>query len=289
MNIKRRYHLFAPYALVAPYLLHFMVIVGFPVVFSLILTMHRWNMLSSMRWIGVSNFVTMFTDPLFWKALMNTIRFLLIHVPLQVGIALVLAEILNRPLRARAFFRAAFFMPVVISGVVVTILWKQLYASENGLFNELLMSVGLGRVEWLTNPVIAMPAIAIMATWKNVGLYVILLLAGLQSIPRQLYEAARIDGAGPVSQFLYITIPMLNPVLMTIIILSTINGFSLFIEPYVMTGGGPVNSTLSMNLYMYKQAFDFYKMGYAATLGFMLAAIVFVVVALQRKFIEQEF
>ncbi len=289
MRIKRLQQSFAPYALVAPYLLHFMVIVGFPVVFSLVLTMHRWNMLAPMRWMGVSNFVTLFTDPLFWKALANTIRFLLIHVPLQVGIAVVLAEILNRPLKARAFFRAAFFMPVVISGVVVTILWKQLYASENGLFNELLLSLGLGRVEWLTDPRIAMPAIAIMATWKNVGLYVILLLAGLQSIPRQVYEAATIDGAGPVRQFFYITIPMLNPVLMTIIILSTINGFSLFIEPYVMTGGGPVNSTLSMNLYMYKQAFDFYKMGYAATLGFVLAGLVFVVVALQRKFIEREF
>ena len=289
MRIKRLQQSFAPYALVAPYLLHFMVIVGFPVVFSLVLTMHRWNMLAPMRWIGGSNFTTLFTDPLFWKALANTIRFLLIHVPLQVGIAVVLAEILNRPLKARAFFRASFFMPVVISGVVVTILWKQLYASENGLFNELLMSVGLGRVEWLTNPAIAMPAIAIMATWKNVGLYVILLLAGLQSIPRQVYEAARIDGAGPVRQFFYITIPMLNPVLMTIIILSTINGFSLFIEPYVMTGGGPVNSTLSMNLYMYKQAFDFYKMGYAATLGIVLAGLIFVVVALQRKFIEREF
>jgi len=289
MRIKRLQQSFAPYALVARYLLHFMVIVGFPVVFSLVLTMHRWNMLAPMRWIGGSNFTTLFTDPLFWKALANTIRFLLIHVPLQVGIAVVLAEILNRPLKARAFFRASFFMPVVISGVVVTILWKQLYASENGLFNELLMSVGLGRVEWLTNPAIAMPAIAIMATWKNVGLYVILLLAGLQSIPRQVYEAARIDGAGPVRQFFYITIPMLNPVLMTIIILSTINGFSLFIEPYVMTGGGPVNSTLSMNLYMYKQAFDFYKMGYAATLGIVLAGLIFVVVALQRKFIEREF
>ncbi len=289
MKIRRLKHSLAPYALISPYVLYLLIIVGFPLVFSLLLTMHRWNMLSPMRWIGGANFSMLVSDPLFWKSLANTIRFLLLHVPLQVCVALVLAEILNRPLKARAFFRAAFFLPVVISGVVVTILWKQLYATENGLFNELLLLMGLGRVEWLTNPLIAMPAIAIMATWKNVGLYVILLLAGLQSIPRQVYEAAHIDGAGPVKQFLYITIPMLNPVLMTIIILSTINGFSLFIEPYVMTGGGPVNSTLSMNLYMYKQAFDFYKMGYAASLGFVLAGIIFVVVALQRKFIEQDF
>lgn len=279
----------APYLLVMPYGLHFLLIVAFPVVFSLILTVHRWNLLSPMTWVGSTNFMNLVSDPLFWKSLWNTIRFLIIHIPLQVAIALVLAEILNQQLRARGFFRAVFFLPVVISGVVVTILWKQLYASENGVFNEVLLALGLGRVEWLTSPLVAMPAIAIMATWKNVGLYVILLLAGLQSIPKQVYEAATIDGANRMQQFLKITIPMLNPVLLTVIILSTINGFSLFIEPYVMTGGGPLNSTLSMNLFIYKQAFSFYKMGYAATLGFVLAIMVFAVVAVQRKLIEKEF
>ena len=279
----------APYFLVMPYAMHFLLIVAFPVIFSLVLTMHRWNLLSPMAWVGGTNFLNLFSDPLFWKSLWNTLRFLIIHIPLQIAVALVLAEILNQQLRARAFFRAVFFLPVVISGVVVTILWKQLYASENGVFNEVLLGLGLGRVEWLTSPLVAMPAIAIMATWKNVGLYVILLLAGLQSIPRQVYEAATIDGANRVQQFLKITIPMLNPVLLTVIILSTINGFSLFIEPYVMTGGGPMNTTLSMNLFIYRQAFGFYKMGYAATLGFVLAGMVFAVVAAQRKFIEREF
>ncbi|MFC1483450.1 carbohydrate ABC transporter permease [Candidatus Neomarinimicrobiota bacterium] len=287
--MKRLSNSTAPYFLVMPYALHFLLIVAFPVVFSLILTMHRWNLLSPMTWVGGTNFLHLVSDPLFWKSLWNTLRFLMIHIPLQVAIALVLAEILNQQLRARGFFRAVFFLPVVISGVVVTILWKQLYASENGVFNEVLLSLGLGRVEWLTSPLVAMPAIAIMATWKNVGLYVILLLAGLQSIPRQVYEAATIDGANRIQQFLRITVPMLNPVLLTVIILSTINGFSLFIEPYVMTGGGPLNSTLSMNLFIYKQAFSFYKMGYAATLGFVLAAMVFAVVAVQRKLIEKEF
>ena len=128
-----------------------------------------------------------------------------------------------------------------------------------------------------------------MATWKNVGLYIILLLAGLQSIPRQLYEAAMLDGAGRLGQFFQITIPMLNPILLSVIILSTINGFSLFIEPYVMTGGGPLNSTLSMNLYTYRQAFVFYKMGYAATLGFTMAVIIFAVVVLERRYVERDY
>ena len=133
-----------------------------------------------------------------------------------------------------------------------------------------------------------MPSIAIMATWKNVGLYTILFLAGLQSVPRHLYEQAEIDGAGKVQQFLYVTIPVLRPVVLMVVILSTINGFNLFIEPYVMTGGGPLNSTLSMVLYIYKQAFSFYKMGYAATLGFVFALIVFSVVLVQRRILEEE-
>ncbi len=278
-----------PYGLLLPYGLYFLVITAFPIGFSLVLTFHRWNLLSPMTWIGGTNFSNLIHDPLFWKALGNTVRFLIIHIPLQIGIALVLAQILNQAIRAKSLFRAVFFLPVVVSGVVVTILWKQLYATENGTFNALLALVGLGRVEWLTDPRIAMPAIAVMATWKNVGLYIILLLAGLQNIPRQLYEAARLDGAGGLNIFLKITIPMLNPILLSVIILSTINGFSLFIEPYVMTGGGPVNSTLSMNLYIYNQAFSFYKMGYAATLSFVLAAIIFGVVVVQRRFLEKDF
>lgn len=287
--MRRRSGNLTPYGMVAPYLAHFAVITAFPVVFSLVLTFHRWNLLSPMQWIGMKNFSNVAADPLFWKALWNTLRFLAIHIPLQVGVALILAVVLNQKIRARGFFRAAYFLPVVVSGVVVTILWKQLYATETGTLNAILLALGLDRVEWLTDPRIAMPAIALMATWKNVGLYVILLLAGLQNIPRQVYEAAVLDGAGKVSQFFNITIPMLNPILLSVVILSTINGFGLFIEPYVMTGGGPLNSTLSMNLYIYRQGFAFYKMGYAATLGFILAGIVFVVVMLERRIIEQEY
>ena len=202
--------------------------------------------------------------------------------------ALILAEVLNQKIKARAFFRAAFFMPVVVSGVVVTILWKQLYSTDTGLLNNLLMAIGFGKVEWLTSTAMAMPSIAIMATWKNVGLYMILFLAGLQSVPAYMYEAADIDGATTLQKFRYITIPAINPVIIMVLILSTIGGFSLFIEPYVMTGGGPLNSTLSTVLYIYRQGFSFYKMGYAATLGFMLAAIIFVVVLIQRRFIEQD-
>jgi ABC-type sugar transport system permease subunit len=188
----------------------------------------------------------------------------------------------------RSFFRAAFFMPVVISGVVITILWQQLYGLESGIINRGLINLGLGRVEWLSNPKIAMISIAIMATWKNVGLYVILFLVGLQTVPRSYYEAAEIEGATSWQQFRFITIPAINPTIFMVVILSTIGGFSLFIEPYIMTGGGPLNSTLSAMLYIYKQAFGYYHMGYSATLSIFFAIIIMGVVVIQRIFIESE-
>lgn len=272
----------------SPYVIYFLLFSAFPIVFSLILVFHRWNIISPMEFIGLENFRYLINDPLFWKSIWNTLRFLFIHIPLEVVIALVLAEALNQKIKGRMFFRAAFFLPVVISGVVVTILWKQLYSTETGYINLVLSSIGIPKVPWLTNVTLAMPSIAIMATWKNVGLYTILFLAGLQSVPGYLYEQAEIDGANKFQQFLYVTIPMLKPVVLMVVILSTINGFNLFIEPYVMTGGSPLNSTLSVVLYIYKQAFSFYKMGYAATLGFVFALIVFSVVLVQRRVLEED-
>jgi ABC-type sugar transport system permease subunit len=277
------------WVLSSPYIIYFIIISAFPIIFSLVLMFMRWNMLSSMQFVGLQNFLTLFQDPLFWKALLNTFIFLIIHIPLQIGLALLISALLNSPdLIWKSFFRSTFFMPVVISGVVVTLLWKQLYSTETGLLNNILLGMSLEKIPWLTSTKVAMPAIAIMATWKNLGLYIVILLAGLQSIPRSLYEAAEIDGASKIQQFFHITIPVVNPTLITFIVLSTIGGFSLFIEPYIMTGGGPLNSTLSTNLYIYQQAFSFYKMGYAATLGFMMAFVIFLVVMLQRKYIERE-
>ena len=276
------------YLMVLPYLLHIAVFLGYPLAFAFILIFHRWNIYTPMKWVGLGNIRLLLTDPLIWRALFNTIYFLLIHIPLQLVMALGLAQLLNQKIRGRTFFRASYFMPVVVSGVVVTILWQQMYASETGLINLLLQRLGLPGIGWLTDRRYAMPAIAIMATWKNVGLYVVLFLVGLQAIPTDLYEAAELDGASAWQKFRLITLPMLNPTIMLVLLLSTIGGFSLFIEPYVMTGGGPANSTLSGILYLYKQAFFFSKMGYATTIGFFWAIIIFIVVLLQRRFVETE-
>jgi len=277
-----------PYLLVSPYLIHLLVFVAFPVVFSFILTFHEWNIIAPMKYTGSANYTKMFHDRMFWTSIRNTIKFLIIHIPLQLIVSLALAEFLNQKIKFKGFFRAAFFLPVIVSGVVVTILWQQLFGFDSGLFNRMLVSIGFDKVGWLIDPDIAMGSIAIMATWKNVGLYVILFLVGLQTVPVHYYEAASIEGASHWQKFRNITLPMINPTIFMVVILSTIGGFSLFIEPYIMTGGGPLNSTLSSVLYIYKQAFQYYHMGYSTTLGFFFAMLILIVVAIQKKFIEQK-
>ncbi|MFC2084660.1 carbohydrate ABC transporter permease [Bacteroidota bacterium] len=277
-----------PYLLVSPYILHFTTFVAFPVVFSVVLTFHKWNIISPMEYTGFSNYIRLFQDKVFLKSIGNTLIFLIIHIPLQIIVALFLAEMLNQKIKFRGFFRAAFFLPVIVSGVVVTMLFEQLFGYDTGLINRLLVTIGFGKVGWLVNPDIAMPAIALMATWKNVGLYIVLFLVGLQTVPPHYYEAADLEGASHFQKFFHITLPMINPTIFMVVILSTIGGFSLFIEPYIMTGGGPLNSTISAVLYIYKQGFFYYHMGYATTLGLFFAMIILAVVAIQKKFIEKD-
>jgi ABC-type sugar transport system permease subunit len=271
-----------------PYVIFFLAFVAYPLVFSFVLIFHRWNIITPMEWVGLKNFERLIADPLFYRSLGNTLTFLVIHIPLQIAVALGFALLLNVPLRGRGFFRALYFLPVVVSGVAVTILWQQLYSYDYGVLNGILASVHLPPVPWLVNARMAMPSIAIMATWKNVGIYIVLFLVGLQNIPRELYEAASLDGATAFRQFRHITFPMLNPTVIVIVVLSTIGGFSLFIEPYVLTGGGPMQSTLSGMLYIYNQAFYFGHMGYAAALGFVYALVILGVVLIQKKVIERE-
>lgn len=277
-----------PYLIVSPYLLHFALFVAFPIVFSIVLTFHKWNIISPMEYTGLNNYIRLFSDKVFLISIMNTLLFLVIHIPLQIIIALFLAEVLNQKIKFRGFFRAAFFLPVVVSGVVVTILWQQLYGFDAGILNRLLITFGLPKIGWLTDPNVAMASIAVMATWKNVGLYIILFLVGLQTVPTHYYEAADLEGASRSQKFFKITLPLINPTIFMVVLLSTVGGFSLFIEPYVMTGGGPLNSTISAVLYIYKQGFFYYHMGYAATLGLFFAIIIMGVVVLQKKYVERD-
>jgi multiple sugar transport system permease protein len=269
----------------APYGLFLLVFAVYPMVFALVLVFLQWDLVTAPTFAGVDNVNLLAHDGRFWRAVANTFVFLSIHVPLQIVTALGLAIALNRQLVGRSFWRAAFFLPVVISGAVVAILWSNLYATDVGLINRLLVRIGVSPVPWLTDPTTAMPAIAVMVTWKNVGFYVIIYLAGLQYIPRSCQEAIELEGASAWQRFRYLTLPSLLPQTILVITLSTINGFQLFIEPYVMTGGGPLRRTYSVVLYLYTNAFAYQKMGYAATIGVALALIIGVVVFIQRRVI----
>ena len=272
-------------ALASPYALFLLVFSLYPIVFALVLVFLDWDLVTSPAFAGADNLVTLVHDARFWQSIWNVLLFLCIHVPLQIAVALALAVALDRPLVARSFWRAAFFLPVVISGAVVTILWSSLYATDVGLINRMLGEIGIGPVPWLTDPAVAMPAIAVMVTWKNVGFYVVIYLAGLQYVPKSCYEAIDLEGATPWQRFRHVTLPLLRPQTALVVTLSTINGFQLFIEPYIMTGGGPLRRTLSPVLYMYKNAFAYQKMGYAATIGLALAVAIFAVLILQRRLV----
>ena len=268
----------------APYALFLLVFAAYPILFAIALVFMRWDLVTSPSFAGADNLQLLATDARFWQAVFNTLVFLAIHLPLQVATALVLALALNRPLKLLTFWRAAFFLPVVISGAVVAILWNALYATDVGLINRLLGTIGISPIPWLTDPAIAMPSIAVMVTWKNVGFYVVIYLAGLQYIPRSTQEAIELDGATPWQRFRYLTLPLLLPQTILVLTLSTINGFQLFVEPYIMTGGGPLRRTLSPALLLYKNAFGYQKMGYAATIGVALALIIATVLLVQRRF-----
>ncbi len=271
--------------LAVPYAGFLLAFAAYPILFALVLVVLQWDLVTAPTFAGLDNVILLSHDARFWQAVANTFVFLAIHVPLQVVTALALALALNRPLAFRGFWRASFFLPVVISGAVVAILWNSLYATDVGLINQLLARVGVAPVPWLTDPRTAMPAIAIMVTWKNVGFYVIIYLAGLQYIPRSCQEAIELEGASDWQRFRYLTLPLLLPQTILVVTLSTINGFQLFIEPYVMTGGGPLRRTYSIVLYLYTNAFSYQKMGYAATIGVALALIIGAVVVLQRRVI----
>jgi multiple sugar transport system permease protein len=275
----------AGWLLAAPYAAFLLVFAAYPVAFALALVGLHWDLVTAPTFAGLDNVRALGADGRFWRAAANTLVFLAIHLPLQVAAALGLALALDRPLRARAFWRAAFFLPVVISGAVVSILWGSLYATDVGLINRLLARLGAGPVPWLTDPAVAMPAIAVMVTWKNVGFYVVIYLAGLQYIPASCREAIALDGATAWQRFRHLTLPLLLPQTVLVLTLSTINGFQLFIEPYVMTGGGPLRRTYSLVLYLYTNAFAYQKMGYAATIGVAIALMIGLVVLVQRRLV----
>jgi len=235
------------------------------------------------RFVGAANYRTLFSEPLFWKALKNTLYFVLLGVPATMGIALAAAlGVTSGVTRLKPVFRTIYFAPVVTTLVAVAVVWRYLYHPRFGLINGFLGFFGVEPIAWLADPRWAMPAIVLLAVWKNFGYTMIIFVAGLQAIPEQLYEAARLDGASAWQRFRYITLPGLAPTTTFVAVITVIGYFQLFAEPYVMTsGGGPVNATLSVVLYMFKEGFRWWDIGYAAAVAFVLFWIVLAVTLLQ--------
>jgi multiple sugar transport system permease protein len=239
---------------------------------------------SNARFVGLSNYAQLLQDDLFWIALRNTLYFLLVGGPLSIAVSLGAALLVHSRLaRWKPAFRFVSFAPVVTTLVAVAIVWRFIYHPRFGVLNFLLSQVGIEPIDWLGDPAWAMPAIILLAVWKNFGYNMIIFVAGLQNIPASLYEAASIDGAGGWQRLWRITLPMLAPTTLFITIITMIGYFQLFAEPYVMTQGGPMKSTLSIVLLMYEQGFRWWNMGYAAALAFVLFAFIFVGSLLQAR------
>lgn len=237
-----------------------------------------------LRFVGLGNYLKLLNDPLFWTALKNTFYFVMVGGPLSVAVSLGTAVLLNSKLiKLKSLFRLVYFLPVVTTLVAVSIVWRYIYHPRFGLLNYVLGFVGIGPIDWLGDPNLAMPAIILLAVWKNFGYNMIIFIAGLQNIPEELYEAASIEGASAWQQFKNITVPMLAPTTLFISVITMIGYFQLFAEPYVMTQGGPLNSTLSIVLYMYQEGFRWWNIGYSVAIAFALFLIILIGTVVQFK------
>jgi multiple sugar transport system permease protein len=236
------------------------------------------------RFIGLQNYVRLLHTPDFWSALRNTFYFAFVGGPLTIAVALGAALLLSSKLvRFKGFFRTIYFTPFVTTLVAVAIVWRYLYHTRYGLFNYGLAHLGIAPIDWLGDPHWAMPAIILMAVWKGFGYNMLIFIAGLQAIPDELYDAAEIDGAGPFRRFFSITLPMLAPTLVFVAVITMIGYFQLFAEPYVMTQGGPLRSTTSVVLLMYEEGFRWWRMGYAASIAFVLFVVILLATLVQFR------
>jgi multiple sugar transport system permease protein len=274
---------------VAPALLLIAVFFATPIASALFLSFTDFDIyalgsLRNLRFNAPDNYVNLLGNALFWKALWNTFYFVALGAPLSIGVSLGAALLVNSQLvRFKSLFRTVFFLPVVTTLVAMAVVWRYLYHPRYGLLNYGLGLVGIDPIDWLGDPTWAMPAIILMAVWKNFGFNMVIFLAGLQSIPQSLYESASLDGAGRWHQFRYVTLPMLAPTFLFVGIITMIGYFQLFAEPYVMTRGGPSDSTLSIVLLMYEQGFRWWNLGYAAAIAFVLFAIILLVTLMQLR------
>lgn len=268
-----------------PSFLGFLVFTALPIVAALILSLYKWDLITQPKFIGLDNYKNLFaSDPIFYRVLLNTFYFVAGAVPLGIALGLAAALLLNQKLKGVAFFRAGYFLPVISSIVAASLVWKWIFNPDVGMINSFLMAVGIRNPpKWIASTTWAMPSIIIVAVWKNIGYNMVIFLAGLQDIPKELYEAANIDGTSRWQTFRHITIPLLAPTTFFITVISIINSFQVFGQALVMTEGGPGISTNTIVFFIYQNAFKFFNMGYASAVAWVLFFIVLVFTLIQSR------
>ena len=281
----RRRETIAGWTFLLPSLVPFLIFVAGPLLAAVALSFARYDLLSPPAWNGLANFRQFFADPRIFTIYKNTVVYVVGTVGIETVLALLLAVATNRaiPPVLRYLFRTTYFFPVLTSLASVSIVWAYLYHTNFGVINYYLQIAGVDRIPWLTSSQWAMVSLIILGVWKGVGFSYILFVAGLQNIPRHLYEAAAIDGAGPLSTFFNITLPMLSPTMFFAVVISLINGFQIFDSPQIMTQGGPGDATRTVAMYLYEQGFRFFNMGYAAVIALSLFIVILILTLVQFR------
>jgi ABC-type sugar transport system permease subunit len=294
MTIWRKTYAASAWWFLLPALALLGVFVAWPMLRALIWSFTAADLLhpQGRPWTGLSNYSDLLSDPRFRRAFANTALFALMVVPLQTLAAFLLALWVNRPEPAWRWLRTVFFVPTVVAMPVLAVLWKMLYQpadeGQMGLINAAVIAIGLPPQPWLADPMLALPAIAFMSIWQGVGLQMMIFLAGLQSVPSETLEAARIDGAGPLQRTLHVTIPSMRNTIIFVLTVTTILAFRLFVQPYLMTRGGPGNSTLSMIQSIYEMTFLSQELGRACAAAFVFLLLVALLTVVQRVFLREE-
>ncbi|MGM0607097.1 MAG: carbohydrate ABC transporter permease [Candidatus Muiribacteriota bacterium] len=259
----------------------------FPIFYSFYYSLFEGG-LGQKAFVGLKNYISLFNNPDFWRSLWNTIYYVVGTVPATIIISLFIALLLNSKIKGLSLYRTIYFLPVITSINAVAIVWKWIFHNQYGLLNASFQAMGLPTVDWLGDPKFAMFSIIIMSIWKGLGYNIVIFLAGLQGIPKHLYESAEIDGAGWWAQFRHITLPMVSPVTFFVLIMSTINSFQVFAQVYMMTGGGPMKSTTVLVYHLYEQAFERFQMGMASAVTTILFLIILAMTLIQRKVAEKK-
>jgi len=281
----------AAYVFLIPSLIGMVVFSALPLIVSGLISLTDWNGLDSLldpsfmsqHFIGLTNFKDILTGEEFWKVLLNTLGFIVLYIPLMLCLSLLVAFLLSRPKKGVGAFRVMFYIPVLTSWVAASLIWKSVLSPEYGAINNILKIIGIQGPDWLLSEKWAMPAIVLVSVWKDMGFFGLILLSGIMAIDKSYYEAASIDGAGPLAKFFKITLPLLTPSIFYVLIVSLINSFQLFPQIMIMTDGGPNGVTQVMVERIYKYGFNYYKMGYASAFSWLLFVIIMICTFIQMK------